>query len=62
MKIMRKNLLRYGIFAGSIGFIFAALGFAIAYFTIDIPSTNSFVNTQSTIVQYADGQEIGRLG
>jgi len=62
MKILRKNLLRYGIFAGGIGFIFAALGFAIAYFTIDIPSTNSFVNTQSTIVQYADGQEIGRLG
>jgi membrane peptidoglycan carboxypeptidase len=61
MKILRKNLLRYGIFAGGIGFIFAALGFAIAYFTIDIPSTNSFVNTQSTIVQYADGQEIGRL-
>ena len=62
MKILRKNLLRYGIFAGGMGFIFAALGFAIAYFTIDIPSTNSFVNTQSTIVQYADGQEIGRLG
>lgn len=62
MKILRKNLLRYGIFAGGMGFIFAALGFAIAYFTIDVPSTNSFVNTQSTIVQYADGQEIGRLG
>ena len=62
MKILRKNLLRYGIFAGGIGFILAVLGFTFAYFTIDIPSTNSFVNTQSTIVQYADGQEIGRLG
>ena len=62
MKILRKNLLRYGIFAGGIGFILAALGFTFAYFTIDIPNTNSFVNTQSTIVQYADGQEIGRLG
>ena len=62
MKILRKNLLRYGIFAGGIGFILAVLGFTFAYFTIDIPNTNSFVNTQSTIVQYADGQEIGRLG
>jgi membrane peptidoglycan carboxypeptidase len=59
---LRGNLIRYGIFATGIGFILAVLGFAFAYFTVSIPDTNSFVNSQSTIVQYADGQEIGRLG
>ena len=59
---LRGNLIRYGIFATGIGFILAVLGFAFAYFTVSIPDTNSFVNSQSTIIQYADGQEIGRLG
>ena len=59
---LRGNLIRYGIFAGGIGFILAVLGFAFAYFTVSIPDANSFVNSQSTIIQYADGQEIGRLG
>jgi membrane peptidoglycan carboxypeptidase len=59
---LRGNLIRYGIFATGIGFILAVLGFAFAYFTVSIPDANSFVNSQSTIIQYADGQEIGRLG
>ena len=59
---LRGNLFRYGIFATGIGFILAVLGFAYAYFTVSIPDANSFVNSQSTIIQYADGQEIGRLG
>ena len=29
---------------------------------MDIPDPNKFVNSQSTIIQYADGQEIGRIG
>ena len=62
MNNLRGNLIRYGIFAGGIGFILAVLGFAFAYFTVSIPDANSFVNSQSTIIQYADGQEIGRLG
>ena len=62
MSNLRGNLIRYGIFAGGIGFIIAVLGFAFAYFTVSIPDANAFVNSQSTIIQYADGQEIGRLG
>jgi len=62
MANLRGNLFRYGIFASGIGFILAVLGFAYAYFTVSIPDANSFVNSQSTIIQYADGQEIGRLG
>ncbi len=62
MNNLRGNLIRYGIFATGIGFIVAVLGFAYAYFTVSIPDPNSFVNSQSTIIQYADGKEIGRLG
>lgn len=62
MNNLRRNLIRYGIFATGIGFIVAVLGFAYAYFTVSIPDANAFVNSQSTIIQYADGQEIGRLG
>jgi len=62
MNNLRRNLIRFGIFAGGIGFIVAVLGFAYAYFTVNIPDPNAFVNSQSTIIQYSDGQEIGRLG
>jgi membrane peptidoglycan carboxypeptidase len=62
MRNLRKNLFRFSIFAGGIGFIVAVLGFAYAYFTVSIPDPNSFVNSQSTIIQYSNGQEIGRLG
>ncbi|MTA24587.1 MAG: penicillin-binding protein, partial [Actinobacteria bacterium] len=62
MNNLRGKLFRFGIFAGGIGFIVAVLGFAYAYFTVNIPDPNAFVNSQSTIIQYADGQEIGRLG
>jgi membrane peptidoglycan carboxypeptidase len=62
MNALRRKLFRIGVFTIGIGFIFAVLGFAYAYFTVSIPDANAFVNSQSTIVQYADGQEIGRLG
>jgi membrane peptidoglycan carboxypeptidase len=62
MNNLRRKLIRFGIFASGIGFIVAVLGFAYAYFTVNIPDPNAFVNSQSTIIQYADGQEIGRLG
>ncbi len=45
--------------------LFAILGgtaFAIAYFTTDIPDPNDYVNSQATIIQYSDGDEIGRIG
>lgn len=43
-------------------FVIGATGFAIAYFTTDIPDPNEYVNSQATIIQYADGDEIGRIG
>lgn len=58
----RTNLIRIAIFGVGIGFIVFVLGFAYAYFTVSIPDVNSFVNSQSTIIQYADGSEAGRLG
>jgi len=62
MNALRGKLFKIGVFTAGIGFIVAVLGFAFAYFTVSIPDPNAFVNSQSTIIQYADGQEIGRLG
>ena len=44
------------------GFVVGVIGFAIAYFTVDIPDPNAYVNSQATIIQYADGSEVGRIG
>ena len=41
---------------------FGALLFGIAYFTTDIPDPNEYVNSQATIIQYANGDEVGRIG
>ena len=62
----RDNILKYGI-RGSIfffGLIFVAASFIFtyAYFTVGIPDPKAFVNSQSTIIQYADGTELGRMG
>jgi len=62
MKWLRAKWARILI---KVGAIFAALGlvvFAIAYFTTDIPDPNEYVNSQATIIQYANGDEIGRIG
>jgi membrane peptidoglycan carboxypeptidase len=59
---IKELALRTSIFGAGIGFIIFALGFIFAYFTVSIPDPNAFVNSQSTIIQYADGQEVGRLG
>ena len=58
----RGKLIRYGIFLVGGGFILGVLVFAFAYFTVKVPDPNAFVNSQSTIIQYADGSEAGRLG
>ncbi|MFM7874511.1 MAG: transglycosylase domain-containing protein [Actinomycetota bacterium] len=39
-----------------------ATAFAIAYFTTDIPDPKEYVNSQATIIQYSNGDEIGRIG
>ncbi|MSW06473.1 MAG: penicillin-binding protein, partial [Actinobacteria bacterium] len=59
---MRKFLIRSAIFIGGFGFIAAATLFALAYFTVSIPDPNAYVNSQSTIIQYSNGAEIGRVG
>jgi membrane peptidoglycan carboxypeptidase len=59
---LRLKLFRFSVFAVGLGFIAGVLVFAYAYFTVTIPDPNKFVNSQSTIIQYADGQEIGRIG
>ena len=53
-----KILVRIAALLALIG----ASAFGVAYFTTDIPDPNEYVNSQSTIIQYADGDEIGRIG
>ncbi|MEY2841872.1 MAG: hypothetical protein RLY74_1013, partial [Actinomycetota bacterium] len=53
-----KWLIRIVLFFAISG---AAL-FTFAYFNTDIPDPNEYVNSQATIIQYADGDEIGRIG
>ncbi len=60
--MVKKVLIRATIFIGGFGFIAASTLFALAYFTVDIPDPNAYVNSQSTIIQYSNGEEIGRVG
>jgi membrane peptidoglycan carboxypeptidase len=59
---VRKLLIRATIFLAGFGFIAGATLFAFAYFTVSVPDANAFVNSQSTIIQYSNGEEIGRIG
>jgi len=59
---VRKLVIRAGIFLAGFGFIAGATLFAFAYFTVSVPDANAFVNSQSTIIQYSNGEEIGRIG
>ena len=66
LKVNRDAIIKYGIrgsiFLFGFGFVAASFIFTYTYFTMGIPNANAFVNSQSTIIQYADGSEIGRLG
>ena len=61
-KLSKRFLLRVAVFIGGFGFVAGSTLFAIAYFTVSIPDPNAYVNSQSTIIQYKNGQEIGRVG
>ena len=61
-KLSKQLLIRAAIFLGGFGFVAGSTLFAIAYFTVSIPDPNAYVNSQATIIQYADGTEIGRIG
>ncbi len=60
--MVRKLLIRSAVFLGGFGFVAGSIFFALAYFTVDIPDPNAYVNSQSTIIQYSNGEEIGRVG
>ena len=60
--MIRKKLIRTAIFLAGFGFIAGSTLFAFAWFTVSIPDPNAYVNSQSTIIQYSNGEEIGRIG
>ncbi|NBY31384.1 MAG: penicillin-binding protein [Actinobacteria bacterium] len=62
MADIRNKFFRLGLILGGFIFVVGATVFGIAYFTVHIPDPNSYVNSQATIIQYADGSEIGRIG
>ena len=60
--MIKTKLIRAGIFLAGFGFIAGATLFAFAWFTVSIPDPNAYVNSQSTVIQYSNGSEIGRVG
>ncbi len=60
--MIRRRLIRAAIFLAGFGFIAGSTLFAFAWFTVSIPDPNAYVNSQSTIIQYSNGDEIGRIG
>lgn len=60
--MLRKLIIRTTVFLAGFGFIAGAVLFALAYFTVEVPDPNAYVNSQSTIIQYSNGVEIGRVG
>jgi hypothetical protein len=59
---IRRRLFRTTIFLGGFGFIAGSTLFAFAWFSVSIPDPNAYVNSQATIIQYSNGDEIGRIG
>ncbi len=62
LKILRGKLGRLILLITGFSFVVGATIFGIAYFTVDIPNPNDYINSQATIIQYSDGSEIGRMG
>ncbi|ASY16574.1 penicillin-binding protein [Candidatus Planktophila sulfonica] len=60
--MLKTKLIRAGVFLAGFGFVAGATLFAFAWFTVSIPDPNAYVNSQSTIIQYSNGSEIGRIG
>jgi membrane peptidoglycan carboxypeptidase len=57
-----EKLPRLAVLGAGFSFVAGVFVFGFAYFTVSIPDPNAYVNSQSTIIQYADGSEIGRIG
>ena len=62
MEWLKSRGARILLKVGGFFFIIGATAFTIAYFTTDIPDPNEFVNSQATVIQYANGDEVGRIG
>ncbi len=62
MEWLKTKGIRLLLKVGGFFFLLGATAFTIAYFTTDIPDPNEYVNSQATIIQYSDGDEIGRIG
>jgi len=60
--VVKTFFIRAAIFVGGFSFVAGATLFAFAWFTVHIPDPNAYVNSQSTIIQYSNGAEIGRIG
>ena len=58
----RTWIIRGFIFMVGGGFVLLSYLFVYSYFTVKIPDPNAYVNSQATIIEYADGSEIGRVG
>ena len=62
MSNLIEKLPRLAVLGAGFSFVAGVFIFGFAYFTVSIPDPNAYVNSQSTIIQYADGSEIGRIG
>ena len=60
--MVKRFVIRAGVFIAGFSFVAGATLFAFAWFTVSIPDPNAYVNSQSTIIQYSNGAEIGRIG
>ena len=60
--MFKTKLIRAGIFLAGFSFVAGTVLFALAWFTVGIPDPNAYVNSQSTVIQYSNGAEIGRIG
>jgi membrane peptidoglycan carboxypeptidase len=60
--VIKTKLIRATVFLAGFGFVAGSTLFALAWFTVDIPDPNAYVNSQATVIQYSNGQEIGRIG
>ena len=60
--MFKTKLIRAGIFLAGFSFVAGTVLFTLAWFTVGIPDPNAYVNSQSTVIQYSNGAEIGRIG
>ena len=58
----RRLVLRWALVVSGVLFLAGVVTLIAAYISVKIPNPNDFTTGQATIIQFADGTEIGRLG